>query len=58
MSADGGVMVAQSKRTMTFRVKLDTLSVPVIELLFGPQAALALQFRRINPHWYLDGGDE
>lgn len=26
--------------------------------LYGPQALAARMFGRLNPHWYLDGGDE
>ncbi|PKQ59743.1 hypothetical protein B5566_02560 [Mycobacterium sp. MHSD3] len=44
-------------RTVTFTVtEWDPI---VIAAIWGdPLAAVALAFRHINPHWYLNGGDD
>ncbi|AXH46900.1 hypothetical protein I5G67_gp063 [Mycobacterium phage Aminay] len=45
-----------TKRTMSFRIKLDTLTPEVLAALFSPAALLALKFRELyGRHWYLGG---
>lgn len=51
-------MIAQSKHTMSVRFSLDQFSPEILAAMLGPQVALAMQFSRINPHWYLEGNDE
>lgn len=49
------VRTLQARHTVSLTFALEQINHAALEILFGPLALLAWQFRRINPHWYLEG---
>jgi hypothetical protein len=43
---------------VSIRVDFTAFDPLVLAAIFSPLAALALQFRRITAHWYLQGDDQ
>lgn len=53
------VRTAQSRCSITINVNFQHFDSPLWAAICGdPLAALTLAFRRINPHWYLEGDDD
>ncbi|PJE24750.1 MAG: hypothetical protein CK431_04440 [Mycobacterium sp.] len=55
---DRVVRTLQSQCAISFEMKFGDFDSLIWWALFDPQAAAAVAFRRIDPHWYPRGGDD
>jgi hypothetical protein len=53
----GSVALLQDEYRITMQFNFVEIAPTIGLLLFGPLFMLALQFSRIDPHWYLRGED-
>lgn len=53
---EGRTIKLQQSYSVSFECDATAFGPLILATLFGPLAVLALEFSRINPHWYLDGG--